>query len=65
MEKGLIPPTVNFETPNPKLRLDEWGLQVATKLEPWPAAHDEPRRASVNNFGYVCLLHFTPYLSVD
>jgi acyl transferase domain-containing protein len=34
LEKGQLPPTVNFETPNPKLRLDEWNLKVAIELEP-------------------------------
>ncbi|GAB1214119.1 hypothetical protein ATERTT37_003279 [Aspergillus terreus] len=52
MEKGQIPPSVNFQKPNPKLQLDEWRLKVATELEPWPAASDQPWRASVNNFGY-------------
>jgi acyl transferase domain-containing protein/NADPH:quinone reductase-like Zn-dependent oxidoreductase/NAD(P)-dependent dehydrogenase (short-subunit alcohol dehydrogenase family)/ubiquinone/menaquinone biosynthesis C-methylase UbiE len=52
MEKGQIPPSVNFDKPNPKLKLDEWGLKVATELEPWPATADKPRRASVNSFGY-------------
>ncbi|KAI3390924.1 hypothetical protein diail_8351, partial [Diaporthe ilicicola] len=54
LEKGLIPPSVNYEKPNPKLKLDEWGLKVATELEPWPAttSAQAPRRASVNNFGY-------------
>lgn len=52
LEKAQIPPSVNFEKPNPQLKLDEWGLKVATELEPWPATDGEPRRASVNNFGY-------------
>lgn len=29
LEKNLIPPQVNFEKPNPKLRLDEWNLRVS------------------------------------
>lgn len=52
MEKGQIPLNVNFEKPNPKLKLDEWGLKVVTELESWPAANGETRRASINNFGY-------------
>lgn len=52
MEKGQIPPNVNFDKPNPKLKLDEWGLKVVTELESWPAADGETRRASINNFGY-------------
>ncbi|PGH13809.1 hypothetical protein AJ79_03377 [Helicocarpus griseus UAMH5409] len=52
MERGVIPPTINFETPNPKLALDEWHLKVATELEKWPAGPGGIRRASINNFGY-------------
>jgi len=52
MEKGQIPASINFDKPNPKLQLDQWGLKVVTELEPWPAGDDETRRASINNFGY-------------
>ncbi|KAI1087095.1 hypothetical protein F5B19DRAFT_500382 [Rostrohypoxylon terebratum] len=53
LEKGQIPPSINFKEPNPKLALDEWRLKVATELEKWPAtAPNQPRRASLNNFGY-------------
>ncbi|KAK4865939.1 hypothetical protein LT330_009032 [Penicillium expansum] len=53
LEKGLIPPTVNYETPNPKLKLDEWRLKVVRTMEQWPdSLVDGPRRMSVNNFGY-------------
>ncbi|KAI8949442.1 putative polyketide synthase [Xylaria longipes] len=53
LEKGLIPPSVNYETPNPKLKLEEWRLKVATAMEPWPdSLVAGPRRLSVNNFGY-------------
>ncbi|KAL2128609.1 hypothetical protein VTI74DRAFT_8937 [Chaetomium olivicolor] len=51
LEKGQIPPSVNFEKPNEKLHLDEWKLKVPTKLEPWPET-EGIRRASINNFGY-------------
>ncbi|KAF4965337.1 hypothetical protein FSARC_6852 [Fusarium sarcochroum] len=53
LEKGLIPPTVNYETPNPKLKLDEWRLKVMRSVEQWPdSLVDGPRRMSINNFGY-------------
>ncbi|GAM82786.1 Beta-ketoacyl synthase [Dothideomycetidae sp. 11243] len=53
LEKGLIPPSVNYETPNPKLKLDDWRLKVVTDLEQWPPSLvDGPRRISINNFGY-------------
>ncbi|KAJ4286910.1 hypothetical protein N0V88_007855 [Collariella sp. IMI 366227] len=51
LEKGQIPPSINFEKPNEKLRLDEWKLKVPTELEPWPES-GSIRRASINNFGY-------------
>lgn len=50
LENGVIIPSLNYENPNPKLRLDDWHIKVATKLTPWPT--DGLRRASVNSFGY-------------
>ncbi|KAJ6030992.1 polyketide synthase [Penicillium herquei] len=50
VEKGLIPATAGFESPNPKLRLEEQGLKVVSKLTPWP--HKGVRRVSVNSFGF-------------
>ncbi|KAL9115228.1 MAG: hypothetical protein Q9227_001022 [Pyrenula ochraceoflavens] len=52
MEKGLLPPSINFEKPNPKLDLDKWRLKVITEMEKWPVAPGQRMRASVNNFGY-------------
>ncbi|KAK3358219.1 hypothetical protein B0T25DRAFT_477401 [Lasiosphaeria hispida] len=59
LEKGQIPASLWFDTPNPKIKLDEWNLRaslhpltaVPTRLEPWPRTIG-PRRASVNSFGY-------------
>lgn len=50
LENGAIPAVAEFETPNPRLRLDEWRLQIPSTLTPWPT--DGLRRASVNSFGY-------------
>lgn len=52
MEKGVLPPSINFKKPNPQLTLDEWRLKVVTELEKWPVAPGQTMRASVNNFGY-------------
>lgn len=52
LEKGVIPPSINFEKPNKRLSLDEWNLKVPRKCEKWQAGADGIRRASVNNFGY-------------
>ncbi|RFU36270.1 hypothetical protein B7463_g122, partial [Scytalidium lignicola] len=50
LEKGLIPASLGFETPNPKLRLKEYNLKVVTELTPWPSSG--LRRISVNSFGF-------------
>ncbi|MBD0674745.1 type I polyketide synthase, partial [Streptomyces sp. CBMA156] len=43
-----LPPSLNFERPNPRIPLDELGLRVQTALEPWP---EGPRIAGVSSFG--------------
>ncbi|KAF4948821.1 hypothetical protein FGADI_9378 [Fusarium gaditjirri] len=50
LEKGQIPPNINFEKQNERLDLEAWNIKVPTELTQWPA--DVPRRASVNSFGY-------------
>lgn len=50
MEKGIIPPSINFEKPNPKLALEDWNLRLVRESQKWPAA--PIHRASINNFGY-------------
>ncbi|KAL1970796.1 hypothetical protein VTN77DRAFT_2630 [Rasamsonia byssochlamydoides] len=50
LEKGVIPPNINFEKPNNEIPLEEWNLKIPTTLEQWP--HRALRRASVNSFGY-------------
>lgn len=52
LERKTIPPSINFETPNKRLKLDEWNLKVPRACEEWRAGADGVRRASVNNFGY-------------
>ena len=50
LENAVIVPSLNYEVPNPRLRLDEWCLKVPTKLIAWPTKG--VRRASINSFGY-------------
>ncbi len=49
LDRGEIPPSLNFERPNPQIPLDELGLLVQTSHEPWPEA--SPRIAGVSSFG--------------
>lgn len=45
-----IPPSLNFETPNPKIDFANSPFYVNTKLTPWPKK-ETPRRAGVSSFG--------------
>ncbi len=48
LEHRTLAPSLNFETPNPYLRLDERGLHVQARAAPWP---DGERVAGVSSFG--------------
>ncbi|MEO2032348.1 MAG: beta-ketoacyl synthase N-terminal-like domain-containing protein, partial [Planctomycetaceae bacterium] len=45
-----LPPSLNFELPNPEIPLDRLGLSVHTSLTPWPSKG--PALAGVNSFGF-------------
>lgn len=45
-----IPPSLNFETPNPAIDFAGMPFYVNTRLRPWPA-DGELRRASLSSFG--------------
>ncbi|WP_437712862.1 SDR family NAD(P)-dependent oxidoreductase [Sorangium sp. So ce448] len=50
IQKGKLPPSLNYETPNPHIPFSDLRLQVQRDLTPWPeAAH--PRTAGVSSFG--------------
>ncbi len=50
LDKKQLPPSINFETPNPKLDLGNSPFYVNTQLTDWPAG-SSPRRAGVSSFG--------------
>ena len=47
---GIIPASLNFSAPNPRLGLDDGPFYVADRTGPWPQA-PAPRRAAVSAFG--------------
>ncbi|KFU75260.1 Acyl transferase domain-containing protein [Amycolatopsis lurida] len=49
--KGLIPPNLHFERPNPKIPFDRLPLRVPTEMVSFPESAG-PRRAGVNSFGF-------------
>ncbi|OHX00905.1 beta-ketoacyl synthase domain-containing protein [Colletotrichum incanum] len=49
LENSIIPPNINFKTPNPRIPWESAKLKVPTEPLPWPA--DRFERVSVNSFG--------------
>ncbi|HWM87754.1 MAG TPA: type I polyketide synthase, partial [Kofleriaceae bacterium] len=47
---GELPPSIDFERPNPALDLEKTPFRIITELREWPAAQ-LPRRAAVSSFG--------------
>ncbi|KAJ4415838.1 Type I Iterative PKS [Gnomoniopsis sp. IMI 355080] len=52
LEKGLIPPNVNFEKINPRIPIDRWGLKLPLKPTVFEEGPEGVRRASINSFGF-------------
>ncbi|MDR2442902.1 MAG: type I polyketide synthase, partial [Deltaproteobacteria bacterium] len=50
LKEGKIPPTVNFEKPNPRINFSDSPFYVNNKLVSWPE-NMRPRRACVSSFG--------------
>ena len=50
VREGVIPPTMHFQSPNPRLDLAGSPFFVADRLMPWSEA-DRPRRAGVSALG--------------
>lgn len=50
LKHNQIPPSLNFEEPNPKIDFEESPFFVNTALRPWPE-NGLPRRAGVSSFG--------------
>ncbi|KAL8847281.1 MAG: hypothetical protein Q9221_007680 [Calogaya cf. arnoldii] len=50
LEKGVIPPNINFEQVNPKIDTEFLKIKFPLVAVPWPC--EGLRRASINSFGY-------------
>ncbi|KAF4624686.1 hypothetical protein G7Y89_g13484 [Cudoniella acicularis] len=50
LERGIIPPNIWFERPNPRILTKKWNIKFPLEPTPWPT--EGLRRASVNSFGY-------------
>jgi acyl transferase domain-containing protein len=51
VKHGIIPASLHFDRPNPRLRLDDSPFRVSTETTGWPPDQRGPRRAAVSSFG--------------
>ena len=51
VQRGHIPPNVDFRTPNPYIPFEELRLKVVDRPTDWPIT-GRPRRAGVSSFGF-------------
>ncbi|MCU0287192.1 MAG: amino acid adenylation domain-containing protein, partial [Acidobacteria bacterium] len=51
LKHRLIPPSLHFEKPNPKIDFENSPFYVNTRLRPWPETSEFPLRAGVSSFG--------------
>jgi acyl transferase domain-containing protein/NAD(P)H-dependent flavin oxidoreductase YrpB (nitropropane dioxygenase family)/NAD(P)-dependent dehydrogenase (short-subunit alcohol dehydrogenase family) len=52
LKAGVLPPTINYDNPDPELRLEEHGFFVPKQPEPWLEPDDRPRRMLASAFGF-------------
>jgi acyl transferase domain-containing protein len=50
LEKGMLPPSLNFKAPNPQINFAGSPFYVNDRLQPW-TTNGTPRRAGVSSFG--------------
>lgn len=51
LDQEVIPGTINFRTPNPKIPFDQSPFRIVSASTPWPRTAT-PRRAAVSSFGF-------------
>jgi acyl transferase domain-containing protein/acyl carrier protein len=51
LQHGEIPAQLHFETPNPRIAVEQTRLQIARERTPWPAG-EQHRIAGVSSFGF-------------
>ncbi len=52
LQHGQIPPTSNFEEPNPYINFTDGPVYVNDRLRPWQKINGKPRRCAANSFGF-------------
>jgi malonyl CoA-acyl carrier protein transacylase len=71
LHERVLPPSANFERPNPQLDFAHMPFAVTNELRPWEQADGQPRRAGVSAFGFggtnfhVVLEEYLPGLATE
>ncbi len=52
LREKTLPPSLNFDRPNPNIDFGEIPFYVNTESRPWPQPENGPRRAAVSSFGF-------------
>jgi len=52
MQHALLPPNLNFKTPNTNIPFADLKLEVQTNVSDWPVKNGETRKAGINSFGW-------------
>ncbi|QDG49702.1 SDR family NAD(P)-dependent oxidoreductase [Persicimonas caeni] len=52
LKHRILPPTLNVETPNPRIEMQGTPLRLQTEAEPWEVRDGMLRRAGVSAFGF-------------
>lgn len=58
LENGCVPASIGVKKVNPKIKLDEWGIKIATEQTDLPIKSAKThtgapiRRVGINSFGY-------------
>ncbi len=51
LHRATLPPTIGFDTPNPRIPFERTPFRPQARLAPWPQG-EGPRRAAVSAFGF-------------
>ena len=51
MSRGVVPRSLHFREPNPRIDWDGLPVQVASEAAAWPDSADRPARSGVSSFG--------------
>jgi malonyl CoA-acyl carrier protein transacylase len=52
LKVGVLPPSINVRTLNPRIDWAKAPFKVQTQAQPWPRPAGHPRRAAVSSFGF-------------